>query len=90
MTYKSVERALWPESAAALSPEQGEMIRQVLSELLTDSIDETLLRMRLSGMTIAGFWPVQSVFAAETEFRRSNNRHISCRAIQSADLPRYL
>ncbi len=51
--YVVVDDALWPDSAAKLPPDAAQKIHQDLSDMLTDSVAETLLYMRLGGMMVA-------------------------------------
>lgn len=49
-----VDNAMWPAQVGTLTPEEAAKIHQALSNLLGDSVPETLLRMELTGMTISG------------------------------------
>jgi hypothetical protein len=51
---RTVDGAMWPASLTALTPEEAAKIHQAASDILADSVPETLLRMGLTGMTIGG------------------------------------
>ena len=61
-----IDRSLWASSVAQLDADQKQAIRQSLFDLLVESVDETLLRMGLTGKAVAyaqgvraeGCWPL--------------------------------
>jgi hypothetical protein len=57
---EKVDHALWPAEIGNPTPAEAAKIHQALSDLLADSVPETLLRMGLTGMTIAGAAPSQT------------------------------
>jgi hypothetical protein len=58
--FKPVDNSTWPKSPPQLSAEQQEKVRAGLTEILVDSLDETLLQMGLTNMMIADSWSVAS------------------------------
>ncbi len=57
---RKVDASMWPASLSSPTPEEFAKIRQAENDILADSVPETLLRMGLTGMTIAGAAPVQT------------------------------
>lgn len=57
-SYLSTNDDLWPVSNTQLSPNQSEKIQSTLETILKDSVDETLLRMGITGLTISEGWPL--------------------------------
>lgn len=56
--FLRVDDALWAESRPTPTPEQVGKMHDVTSEIFGDSIDKTLLRMRIAGKEITGVWPI--------------------------------
>jgi hypothetical protein len=50
---RAIDPASWPEHVVAATPQQIEIIRSGMAQLLKDSIPETLLHMGLTGKMIS-------------------------------------
>jgi len=61
---KDVDKSLWTDKALSIPPNQREEVHRALIDLLPDGVEETLLRMDLTGMTIDDMPPMPSQVSA--------------------------
>jgi len=52
-----LDNAAWPKDGGALSPDQVKLVQPAMTDILADSIPETLMRMGLTGMMPSGELP---------------------------------
>jgi hypothetical protein len=50
LPFDPIANSVWPKDGAALSPEQTQLLHDTLLHLMADSIPETLLHLRLTGV----------------------------------------
>ena len=62
--HQDVAASDWPETAAELTPQRTTVIRSALSDIVDDTVDETLLQMDLLGVIPSYAMPLSSAAAS--------------------------